>query len=77
MLVTSIFSLSHNVFYPSQKEISIFFLFFLILSSTNAFNLDHSKILPSGRVNPLPDDKIIHWSKLEQTTDDILKMHLQ
>ena len=25
------------------------------------------------RVNPLPDDKILDWSKLEQIADNILK----
>ena len=24
-------------------------------------------------INSLPDDKILHWSKLEQIADDILK----
>ena len=26
-----------------------------------------------GPINPLPDDKILDWSKLKQTADDILK----
>ena len=24
-------------------------------------------------INPLPDDKTLHWSKLKQIADDILK----
>ena len=56
MLVTSIFSFSHNVFYPSQQRFlpyqrernNLFSEF--ILSSAHAFNLDQSKILPFGRV---------------------------
>ena len=47
MLVTSIFSFSHNVFYPSQKRFQFFVTF--ILSSTNAFNLDKSKVLSFGK----------------------------
>ena len=43
MLVTSIFSFSHNVFYPSQDKFQFLSLFFL--SSANAFNLDLTKIL--------------------------------
>ena len=27
--------------------------------------------------NPLPDDKILDWSKLKQIADDILKIHLK
>ena len=29
--------------------------------------------LDSHRLNPLPDDKILDWSKLKQIADDILK----
>ena len=31
------------------------------------------KILVWLRVNPLPDDKILDWSKLKQIADNILK----
>ena len=42
MLVTSISSLSHNVFYPSQEEfLFLIYLYFVV----NAFNLDQSKNL--------------------------------
>ena len=46
MLVTSIFSFSHNVFYhsPTKFQFSVTFN----LSSANAFNLDKAKILSSG-----------------------------
>ena len=43
MLVTSIFSFSHHVFYPLQ--INFIYSAINILSSANAFNLDWSKIL--------------------------------
>ena len=43
MLLTSIFTFSHNVFYPSQKEFLLLSMY--ILLSANAFNLDHSKSL--------------------------------
>ena len=48
MLVTSIFSFSHNVFHQSQTEIC--FKVSFILSSANAFNLDQSKNLSFGKV---------------------------
>ena len=35
-------------------------------------NLDLSMRKTLTYVNPLPDDKIIDWSKLKQITDDIL-----
>ena len=46
MLVTSIFSFSHNVFDPSQTK--LIFSFTFILLSANASNLDQSKILSFG-----------------------------
>ena len=46
MLVTSIFSFSHNVFYLSQTN--YLFLSTFILSFANAFKLDQSKILSYG-----------------------------
>ena len=50
MLVTSIFSFSHNVFYPSKDKFYIYST--LKLSSSNAVTLDKSKIL--SYINPLP-----------------------
>ena len=48
MLVTSIFSFSHNVFYPvGESEIIISIIF--IMSSANAFILDHSKFPLFGK----------------------------
>ena len=47
MLVTSIFSFSNNVFYPSHFKFHL--LVTLILLSANAFNLDQSKILSFGK----------------------------
>ena len=46
MLVASIFSFSHNVFYLSQ---TIFQLFTFFLSSANAVKLEKSKILSFGK----------------------------
>ena len=43
MLVSTIFSFCHNVFYPSENEFH--FLATFILSSAIAFNLDLSKIV--------------------------------
>ena len=48
ILVTVMFSLSHNIFYPSQYKFW-FFLFTFILLSANAFHLDLSKILPFSK----------------------------
>ena len=39
--------------------------------SANASNLVKDKILLLRRVNPLPDDKVLDWSKLKQIADDI------
>ena len=47
MLVTSIFSFSNNVFYPSQNKFQFSAKF--NLSSANAFNLDQSKNLSLGK----------------------------
>ena len=47
MLVTNIFSFSHNVFYISQANFSFCSTF--ILSSANAFNFGLSKILWFGK----------------------------
>ena len=49
MLVSSIFSFFHNVFCPSRNTFWYFFFITFILLSTNAFNLDQSKILPFGK----------------------------
>ena len=46
MLVTSIFSFPHNVFYPSQNKFQIFS--HIYLSPANAFHLDKPKILSIG-----------------------------
>ena len=62
MLVASIFSFSHSVFYyvkeRNHQSSNLF-----NLSSANAFNLVKSKILLFGKElnqsNPLPDDKVL------------------
>ena len=58
MLVTSIFSFSHNVFYQSQKEFLPF-----ILSSANALNLE-----------PITRRQILVSSKLKEFADDNFKL---
>ena len=73
MLVTTIFSFFHNVFYPPQTKFNCWAT--SILSSAYVLNLDHSKILWFGKklnhvINPLPDDKILVWSKLKGFADD-------
>ena len=51
MLLNSICSYSHNVFYPFKNE--FLFLYHIILSSAYALNLDHSKLLFFGKVEPV------------------------
>ena len=43
------------------------------------FTLDISQWLIAlvALVNPLPDDKMLNWSKLKQIADDIFKVHLR
>ena len=48
MLVTSIFSFSHHVFYPSQTTFN--FSGTIILLSANAFNLNLSKLVSFGEL---------------------------
>ena len=73
MLVTSTFYISCNVFYPSQKQISIFqphlFCCLQIL-----LILDQSKILSFSRVNPLPNEKNLDVTKLKAFADDKSKV---
>ena len=38
--MASIFSFSHNVIYPSQKEFQFLISSYIILSSANALNMD-------------------------------------
>ena len=52
MLVTSIFSFSHSVFYSIKKKIVILAMF--KMSSANAFNLVMSKLLSFGKGLPFP-----------------------
>ena len=79
MLVTSIFSFSHNVFLPFPKTNSIFHSHFL--SSANALNLDQSKILSFGKELSLlyslnftssQNDSIVDWPKFKTSADDRL-----
>ena len=47
MLVTRIFSLSHNAFHPSQENFH--FLGYIFLSSVNAFDSGHLKYIALGK----------------------------
>ena len=49
MLVTGIFSFSHNVFLPFPKQISFFQSHLFCRLQINAFNLDQSKMLSFGK----------------------------
>ena len=41
---------------------------------TNIFSFsDNVLTISKNNLNPLPDDKIIDWSKFKQIADDILK----
>ena len=66
MLVTSIFSLSHNVFNPIKNKSNN--LSILILSFANIFNLDQCEILSFGK--ELTNGKILDGSKLKAFADD-------
>ena len=66
MLVTSIF-----LIFPTMFSTLPNFSFTFILLSANAFYLDQSKILLSGKeLNALPDHKTQALSKLEPLADD-------
>ena len=72
MHVTRILSFS-TVFSNVSKR-GIVILTTSQLLSEIAFNLDLAKILLlATRVNPLPDEKILDWSKLKEIADNILK----
>ena len=49
MLVTGIFSFSHDVFYPSQNKIQFLSHIFFFVCKINAINLDQSKNLSFGK----------------------------
>ena len=59
--------------------ISSHFMFRLTfnMSTVNALDLKFCCLVKSkdkdSLINPLPDDKILHWSKFKQIADDILK----
>ena len=82
MLVTNIFSFSHNVFYPLRDK---FYHFppYLIFCLQNAFNLDHFETFCSQKltnnscvgdeqdpVNSSTNDKFLDWFKLKTFADD-------
>ena len=45
----SIFSFSHNVFYPIEDKFLLAYFYLIYLPSANAFNLKESKILSFGK----------------------------
>ena len=56
MLVTSIFSFSHNVFYPSQKQIShihsrLFCRLYMLSIWTSIFSFSHNVFYPLHKTN--------------------------
>ena len=69
---TEQFLLAHTVFYPFLRN-------FLQFSSNSKCLLQTLPVWKSlkfvvwERVNPLPDDKILDWSKLKEIADDIFK----
>ena len=70
MLVTSIFSFSHNVFYPRKTNLK--FLVTFDLSPTNAFNLDMANILLFGKgIKQCKEILLCHalvkWERLHDT----------
>ena len=83
MLVATIFSFSHNVPCPKTNfNIWVTFILFgkgLQIVKYTKFIL--ATLLGTGspqpcvlhRINPLPDNKILDWSKLKQIADNILK----
>ena len=50
----------------------MFFMPFYV-TSYNHFPIYISSLNGFKLLNPLPDDKLLDWSKLKQTADDILK----
>ena len=74
MLVTSIFSFSHYVFYPFQNEFQ-FLSHVYFFSSAYAFNLEQSEnLLFVKRVYPLPDMPILGFSNSAANIDMMLKI---
>ena len=85
---TSIFSYSPKCFLPLQKQISMYELHLFSHLALMRFNLNstlkkehHVQVPTIGckdpifgeNFNPLPDDRILNWSKLKQIADHILK----
>ena len=78
MLVTSIFSVSRDVFYSSQYKLQILSRKWFVVCKCFEFGL--VQILLFGRVktkllflvtfNPLPNNNILDWSKLKEFADN-------
>ena len=67
------FLLSHSVFYPFEELSAIFVEFEIVVPLQTLSFWKSQKIVVRERVNPLPDDNILDWSKLKQNADNILK----
>ena len=83
MLEISIFSLSHNVFYPSQSKFKFFCQIYFVVSKpfqfgpVYPFNLDQSKTLSFGKDlnSRFRFTKwILAWSKLKALADDRIEV---
>ena len=74
MLVTSIFSFSHNVFYPYRNKLQILVTF--MVKSANAFNLDKANFLGFGKGLRLVQVKSIYRQQVKGGTNDII-CHLE
>ena len=73
MLVTSIFSYSHNVFYPSKNIFQLSNHIYFIICK--CFQLGPVLIFVVwGRVKPLPNDKILYAAKFKAFAGDKLNI---
>ena len=67
-MVTSIFSFSRTVFYPSTKQISVFQSH--LFCCLQICDLERFKKLSFGKDLTLPNDKILGVTKLKAFADD-------
>ena len=72
LLVTSNVFFSNSVFFRLGELSAIFIQFKIVLCKLFQFERVQYFVLLE-RFNPLPDDKILDWSKLKQIAGNILK----
>ena len=80
MLVTSIFSFFHNVFYPSKNKFQFFIHIHFVVCKIYAFDLDQSKIESFGKELKLSlrtEWKILSAEKTELLSRWAIPKHLQ